>query len=366
MPSVCRIENFHSIVPRHSIKQEDLVDWLAGKFIHSAPADKKETFEKYFRHFFVSASKIAQRNVDLPDFLCNGDAEAMLYPESGSPPPLDQRMSLYKDLVVAIFERFYEEPCRVPAHLLHVTCTGYLSPSPAQIIVGRRDWSTQVMNAYHMGCYASLPAIRMGQAFAKEKLGQHVDIVHTELCSFHMNTRRCTPEQIVISSLFGDGYIKYSMHSSENSKNRGYTLLALKEKIIKDTSHMMTWVPGQYSFEMSLDREVPTAIRDHIYQFASDLCKDAGIEFKQLLSEGHFAIHPGGPKIIDLVMERLKLREDQVSSSKKILLQHGNMSSATLPHVWADLLESGIPTGSLVFSVAFGPGLTMFGSLFRV
>jgi hypothetical protein len=42
------------------------------------------------------------------------------------------------------------------------------------------------------------------------------------------------------------------------------------------------------------------------------------------------------------------------------------MSSATLPHIWADL--AGDPAclpGTLVASFAFGPGLTIAGALFR-
>ena len=39
------------------------------------------------------------------------------------------------------------------------------------------------------------------------------------------------------------------------------------------------------------------------------------------------------------------------------------MSSATLPHVWKEILDSDYE--GPVISLAFGPGLTIFGGLFE-
>lgn len=63
--------------------------------------------------------------------------------------------------------------------------TGYLSPSAAQLLVVEKGWQqrTRVTHAYHMGCYAALPAIRIGSGFltSTTHLGYRVDIAHTEL-----------------------------------------------------------------------------------------------------------------------------------------------------------------------------------------
>ena len=76
------------------------------------------------------------------------------------------------------------------------------------------------------------------------------------------------------------------------------------------------------------------------------------------------AVHPGGPKIIDRVRDVLELDEAQVHTSRAVLHDHGNMSSATLPHIWLRILDDpAIPPGTLVPSLAFGPGLTMCGAV---
>jgi predicted naringenin-chalcone synthase len=77
-------------------------------------------------------------------------------------------------------------------------------------------------------------------------------------------------------------------------------------------------------------------------------------------------VHPGGPKILDRAREVLLLQEAQLACSRKILLERGNMSSATLPHVWMELLrDTQIAAGRTIVSLAFGPGLAVCGAIMR-
>ena len=57
------------------------------------------------------------------------------------------------------------------------------------------------------------------------------------------------------------------------------------------------------------------------------------------LARSVFAVHPGGPKIIDRVRDVLELADSQVAASRGVLFDHGNMSSATLPHIWMRMLD---------------------------
>ena len=42
------------------------------------------------------------------------------------------------------------------------------------------------------------------------------------------------------------------------------------------------------------------------------------------------------------------------------------MSSATLPHIWARIAaDPAVAAGTLVTSLAFGPGLTVYGAVLR-
>src|SRR5690606_28811191 len=90
------------------------------------------------------------------------------------------------------------------------------------------------------------------------------------------------------------------------------------------------------------------------------LCKKANRFPEKILSEAIFAVHPGGPKILHYVKKFLQLKESQLDHSYAILGAFGNMSSATLPHIWQAILgDDRIPPNTPIVSFAFGPGLTI-------
>ena len=100
-----------------------------------------------------------------------------------------------------------------------------LPPSAAQRLVAAKGWgaATRVTHAYHMGCYAAFPALRMAAGFlsAPDSLRasglKRVDVVHTEMCSLHMNPLHHAAEQLVVQSLFADGVhppIRYATPTS--------------------------------------------------------------------------------------------------------------------------------------------------------
>jgi predicted naringenin-chalcone synthase len=215
-----------------------------------------------------------------------------------------------------------------------------------------------------MGCYAALPAIRMAEGFvAAEK--QRVDIVHTEMCGLHMDSHDNSPEQLVVQSLFADGHVKYSVLPA-GSAGVGFKVLKICEQIIPETQADMSWITASWGMKMTLSREVPAKISSNIRGFIEKIIEGSGYKLNEILKEAIFAVHPGGPKIIDLVREVLEITDEQVGHSRAVLLNRGNMSSATLPHVWQKILEQNPSSGKIILSLAFGPGLTLFGALFEV
>jgi len=118
--------------------------------------------------------------------------------------------------------------------------------------------------------------------------------------------------------------------------------------------------------QMTLSRKIPEYLRAYLGDFLERLAAPSGLAETKLRKGALFAIHPGGPRIIDELAELLGLRQEQVQASNTILRNYGNMSSATLPHVWKAILEDeAVPSGTVIVSLAFGPGLTVSGALLR-
>ena len=128
----------------------------------------------------------------------------------------------------------------------------------------------------------------------------------------------------------------------------------------------MSWMVSDFGMQMTLSRQVPAHIRADLGGFLDRLAADAGLTAAGLRANAWFAIHPGGPRIIDELAGLLELDPRQVEASNRILREFGNMSSATLPHVWKALLEDpAVPAGAGIVALAFGPGLTLSGALLR-
>jgi predicted naringenin-chalcone synthase len=215
-----------------------------------------------------------------------------------------------------------------------------------------------------MGCYAALPAVRIAAGLLASARGPaRADVVHTELCSLHLQPLAHDAEQLVVQSLFADGHARYAVERGATGRP-SLAVLAEREEILASSTEAMTWACGDRGMHMTLSRDVPSKIAANVRSFMGALFDEAGLSFDAHRARTVFAVHPGGPRVVDAVQRALELDDAQVAASREVLLRFGNMSSATLPHVWrAITLDEAIPAGTLVASLAFGPGLTVSGSL---
>jgi predicted naringenin-chalcone synthase len=376
------LSRFASRRPLYETSQQRSLEWLAAAHCaaEGARSDaERDAFavriKKVIDRCACGTAAIGSRGHVVPDVGRTNWDDAAIYDLHRHPRGMGTaaRSRFFQEQVTAYFQQEYAEEAIAPSDLIHVTCTGYVAPSGAQRIVAERGWgaSTRVTHAYHMGCYAAVPAVRLAMGNLRvpaprdTQASQRVDIVHTELCSLHLDPSDHAIEQLVVQSLFADGLIRYSVDSRE-PQSGALEILALSERVIPDSADAMSWMLSDAGMAMTLARDVPERIGAALRGFVTDLYGQAELDAHVELPRSIFAVHPGGPRIIDGVRERLELSQAQVQVSRDVLFAFGNMSSATLPHIWMRLLESAdVSVGTLILSLAFGPGLTMCGALFR-
>jgi len=329
----------------------------------------KRLVRKALERYGCRPDHIGRRGHVLKEY-CPGDPSSWVVFGDGAPPEglgMKTRIRIFEKVVDESFLSFYASIQDPPPQIIHVTCTGYVSPSGAQKLVSKKNWNTQtqVMHAYHMGCSAAVPALRMARALISAESMSHVDVVHTELCTLHLNPSLHTPEQLVVQSLFADGMIRYSVAEEGKPGDRpAFEILALSEEMAPSSLDAMGWRLTDWGMQMVLSSDIPGIIAERVGGFVDALCAKAG--WGKAPSSAVYAVHPGGPKILDLIQERLGLDAAVMRFSRSVLFECGNMSSATLPHIWARILEDpSVPDGTPVVSLAFGPGLTLCGALLR-
>ncbi|GAB4185180.1 MAG: hypothetical protein Tsb0015_01930 [Simkaniaceae bacterium] len=362
------LDSFQNIRPEYQIAQKDLLQWLAKahttaesvKLGHSWSSQQQEAFyaQIYDRlaKLGLGEGKINSRGFSLKDPAHQDWQDMEIYNLAKHPAGenMGKRMAFYEKVTNKTLEELYRDKA-LPQHLIQVTCTGYVSPSAIQVLISGRKSKTYATHAFHMGCYGALAAIRMGMGL----LDKELDIVHTEMCGLHMDPGKHEIGQLVSQTLFADGYIKYRL--SKNDK--GLRIYAVHEEIIPQTVQAMDWRIGSYGMQIFLDKEIPLQIKRRLPLFLKNLFQKANVPLEDW-SSYYFAIHPGGPKIIEGIVKLLQLKETNVQHTRKILRDCGNMSSATLPHIWQSMQrDPTVFSGSKIVSLAFGPGLTIFGAI---
>ncbi len=368
---------FQSLLPASLLTQRQTLDWLAMAHAKSEETSQKKrsadfNFDQFhqkmthvLQRFGCSPEHIQYRLGCLNDFLHLEFDKMQIFnlTENEKGAGMGARTQVFSQKVDAIFEEFYRDTENPPKHILHVTCTGYASPSGAQKLLNLRKWNTktQVLHLYHMGCYAAMPAVRVADALATD-----VDIVHTEMCTLHLNPADHSPEQLVVQSLFADGFIRYQVTDTRPTKNQCLEILTSSEEIILNSTDAITWICSEWGFQMQLSRQVPKIIAGHVELFLERMFESIGLQYSSERAQAVFAIHPGGPKIIEELGALLQLNELQTSASRAVLFERGNMSSATIPHVWKKIVEDDtVAINTLIVSLAFGPGLTISGNILR-
>lgn len=384
MPSVV-LTDFCPVQVTEPVDQHRFIDSLAhmmsraGRTLHPDTPVNGELRERVEK-FAVSPEYIAARelNAVVPERLGDPNNGCLTtYPDLSADPyglPVDTRMADNDRLLDRVFGQLYADTDVAPDDLVHVTSGGYSAPSPPQRYLAQRGWlDTVVSHVYHMGCFAAFPAVRAAagalhtsRALDPANPKQRADVVHTEYFSLHVNLAAREPEDIISFTLFGDGFIRYSALAEEALPPgiHGLRVLTMQDAILPDSAGEMTWHLGTHNFALHLAKSVPHFIREHCPAFVDNLCARAGLDFEAEKGGMAFAIHTGGPKILDFVEESLGLAPDKLDHSRALLRERGNMSSAACPHLWARLVaDETVPVGTKVLSIGFGPGLTVAGMI---
>ncbi len=251
-----------------------------------------------------------------------------------------------------------------------VSCTGYSTPGLDILLA--RDLAmaahVQRLSIGHMGCYAALPGLGAVTDFAAARSRPAV-LLCCELTSLHVQPAKCPQgkhlgheemQQIVAHALFADAAAAAVIVPEAGA---GLEVVDVTARTDVATSDHMTWDVTDLGFRMGLSPRVPGVLARHVRPMVQELLARHGYGVADVAG---WAIHPGGPRILEVVAEQLELDESALTPSYDILRDYGNCSSSTVLLVLDRLLsERDLAPGAPVVMMAFGPGLTLYAALLR-
>ncbi|MEU4559818.1 type III polyketide synthase [Actinoplanes sp. NPDC023936] len=238
------------------------------------------------------------------------------------------------------------------------SCTGYATPGLDILLARDMGMSPSVQRLFvgHMGCYAALPGLGTVSDFVVAR-GRPALLLCAELTSLHLQPAgtRTDIQQIVSHALFSDAAAACVVTPG----GHGYAVSEVAAVTDTTTADHMTWEVTDAGFRMGLSPQVPSVLSAHVRELVDDVLAKRGLRIADI--DG-WAVHPGGPKILDVVQERLELDDAALAPSRGVLEAYGNCSSATVLLVLDALRRQEDPPRRIVM-LAFGPGLTLYVTL---
>ncbi len=244
--------------------------------------------------------------------------------------------------------------------LVVCSCTGYATPGLDILLARDMGMASSLQRLFigHMGCYAALPGLGAAADFVAAR-GRPALLLCAELTSLHIQPAdpRADIQQIVSHALFSDAAAAVVLIPEH--RTGGYVVSDVTALTDTTTAGHMTWDVTDLGFRMGLSPQVPDVLAVHVRGMVDDLLARNG---RTIADVDDWAVHPGGPRILDVVQQQLGLPAEAMATSREVLATYGNCSSPTVLLVLDALRRRPQPPRRVVM-LAFGPGLTLYGVL---
>ena len=288
--------------------------------------------------------------------------------DNGHGPPISERMQRYEKEALPLAAEASGraiEAARVSGEgitqVVTVSCTGFTAPGLDTGLIRELGLAPDVGRSAigFMGCHGAINGMRVASALAAASPGATVLLCAVELCTLHFHYG-WDEGKAVANTLFADGAAAAILRSGDGSApaNDAWRLRATGSCLLPDSSEDMGWRIGDHGFEMTLSSRVPSIIAACLRDWLATWLHGHGLSPQAI---GCWAIHPGGPRVIDAVQETLGLKPQDTAASREILAECGNMSSPTVFFILQRLAERQAPRPCV--TLAFGPGLVVEAAL---
>ena len=247
-------------------------------------------------------------------------------------------------------------------HVVTVSCTGFMAPGPDVHLVRSLGLPPSVQRTHvgFMGCYGAFPGLRLAHAFCAADPEAVVLVCCVELCTLHFDPQAHL-DSLLSTALFADGAAAAVVTGAPPTVGTGYALERFATTLT-DHDDEMAWTIGDRGFRMRLSGAIPRLVRGEVARALEPVWHAVGAGPDDVAA---WAVHPGGPAVLDAVEEAFCLDADALAASRAVLARYGNMSSATILFVLDELRRSRDDAAGTVAAMAFGPGLTLESAVLR-
>jgi alkylresorcinol/alkylpyrone synthase len=239
--------------------------------------------------------------------------------------------------------------------IVFVSTTGTMTPSLPSRMLAAMGFApdTRCVPLFGYGCAGGVIGLGVAGDLYRASPDKPVLLVSLELCSIAYDHSRLDKKDMVALALFADGCAAAVIGAGD-----GPVLAAFASHIWPDTLDMMGWDIGDTGFDLVLARDIPLFVKSHFAPACDAFLAQHSI-IKADMAEP--ACHPGGGRVVDALAAYFA---DDLTTTRTVLRDHGNMSSPTVLFVLQALIAAK-PLTQPTLLTALGPGFVGALALLR-
>ena len=245
-------------------------------------------------------------------------------------------------------------------HIIFISSTGVTTPTVDAHLVNELKLNRHIKRTpiWGLGCVGGATGLSRALEYTSAHPESAVMIVCVEICSLAFQKEDYSKSNIVSLALFSDGAAACLVAGSAHRlySQSEVNLLGSHTTTYDDSLDVMGWEIVENGFKAIFSKDIPKIVRDNV---SPNVLEILGAHELSPDNLKHFILHPGGPKVLKAYEESFGLTEGTFEDSRKVLREHGNMSSPTVLYVLKEFLKKGdYKTGEYGIASAFGPGFT--------
>ncbi len=327
-----RLLGLGTALPPHRITQTQVLDILAQAKGKSLPPRLAE---------ILGNTGIEQRHIAMPPEYYFGERSWA------------DRAKVYEDAASRMFQAAAGQALKRSGltaadigQIVFVSTTGTMTPSLPSRMIAAMGFApdTRCVPLFGYGCAGGVIGLGVAADLFRAASNKPVLLVSLELCSIAYDHARMDKKDMVALALFADGCA-----AAVIGDGVGPRLAAFASYVWPDTLDMMGWEIGDTGFDLVLARDIPVFVNSHFAPVCDEFIAKQGLTKSDIAEP---ACHPGGGRVVDALSEYFC---DDLTTTRGVLREHGNMSSPTALFVLKALLDEGTLMKPTLLT-ALGPG----------
>lgn len=241
--------------------------------------------------------------------------------------------------------------------IICISTTGLATPSLDALIINKMKLNRHAnrMSVFGLGCGGGVSGFAKANTLAKANPEAVVLLVAVELCSLTFLRNDYSKSNFVGSSLFADGVAACLITGDkyENTSGEKINFVAAESRLYYDSLDIMGWDFTDNGFKVLFSSGIPALIAANV---RDDVTSFLATQELALPAVKNFIFHPGGKKVLKAYEDALGAEGDFLQTSRDVMKDYGNMSSASVLYVLERFLHEYKKGYGLM--MAMGPGFS--------